>query len=81
MHRIEREYGTLYNEYTRVKVIKELERVSRAGRARRPGVGWGVGGRRGVWRGGAKRATRTTFTQYAHHMYLYASSMIKYSNL
>lgn len=78
MHRIEREYGTLYNEYTRV--IKELERVSRAGRARRPGVGWGVGGRRGVWRGGAKRATRTTFTQYAHHIYD-ASSMIKYSNL
>ena len=77
MHRIEREYGTLYNEYTRVK----RARKSVARGARRPGVGWGVGGRRGVWRGGAKRATRTTFTQYAHHMYLYASSMIKYSNL
>ena len=79
MHRIEREYGTLYNEYTRVKRARKS--VSRRGRARRPAVGWGVGGRRGVWRGGAKRATRTTFTQYAHHMYLYASSMIKYSNL
>ena len=77
MHRIEREYGTLYNEYTRVK----RARKSVARGARWPGVGWGVGGRRGVWRGGAKRATRTTFTQYAHHMYLYASSMIKYSNL
>ena len=47
MHRIEREYGTLYNEYTRVKRARKS--VSRGARA---AAGGGVG-RGGAARGGA----------------------------
>ena len=48
MHRIEREYGTLYNEYTRVKrARKSVARGARGGRgwggAWGGGAGWGVG--------------------------------------
>ena len=80
MHRIERESTVRF--IMNIHVLKELERVSRAGRARRPGVGWGVGGAaRGVaW--GCKTCNENDLHPICTpYVSICLVSLIKYSNL